>query len=133
MQKREQVLQTIFKHYIQAKWNGGSAAFELKRVETDRFYIPKLAPHQKEALTKAYENTLYHKISDESREPKPFDCFVFQQSLAYVVIAFGKRLTGFYLIPIWTWNEKTIGKTSVTESEISKWSDVEYVAIPKKR
>jgi len=133
MHKREQVFQTVFKHYVQAQWRNGSAAFELKRTETDRFYIPNLAPHQKEALTQAYEETLYHKISDDSREQKPFDCFVFQQSLAFVVIAFGKRLTGFYIIPIWEWNEKTQGKTSVTEHEVSKWEETEYVLIPKNK
>lgn len=132
MRKLESKLQIIFKHYIQSQWKNGSAAFELKRTETDRFYIPNLAPHQKGALTQAYNDTLYFKIPDDSIGAKPMDCFVLQQSLAYVVIGFGRRLTGFYLIPIWIWNEKTKDKTSVTEGEVSKWQDVEYVSIPKK-
>lgn len=118
---------------MQAKWNNGSAAFELKRTETDRFYIPNLATHQQQALTQAYEGTLYHKISDVSYEQKPMDCFVLQQALAYVVIGFGKKLTSFYLIPIWVWNEKTKGKTSITQSEVAHWEDVEHVVIPKKK
>ena len=130
--KKEAEMQVVFKHYVQALWNNGSAAFELKRTPTKRFYLPNLAPHQKAALTQAYENTLYFKIPDDSRCEKPFDCFVLQQALAYVVIGFGVRLTGFYLIPIWIWNEKVKGKKSVTKSEVSKWQDVEYIKIPKK-
>lgn len=132
MKKREAAFQTIFKHWVQSCWNNGSAAFELKRTETNRFYIPNLKEHQQFALNQAYDNTLYHKISDASFEQKPFDCFVLQNALAYVVIGFGGRLTGFYVIPIWVWNGKTKGKTSVTESEVSQWKDVEYVKIPSK-
>lgn len=132
MKKNEAAMQIIFKHYVQSMWDGGSAAFELKRTTTDRFYIPNLAEHQREALTQAYNDTLYFKIPDDSIGAKPMDCFVLQQSLAYVVIGFRKRLVGFYLIPIFVWNEKTKNKTSVTESEVSKWEDVEYVQIPKK-
>lgn len=133
MNKKEATFQTIFKHWLQAKWNNGSAAFELKRTETDRFYIPNLKEHQKQALIQAYKGTLYHKISDASYEQKPMDCFVLQQALAYVVIGFGVRLMGFYLIPIWVWNEKTKGKKSITQSEISLWPNVEYIQIPKKQ
>ena len=125
-------MQVIFKHYIQSQWKNGSAAFELKRTETNRFYIPNLAVHQKEALTQAYTDTLYFKIPDDSMGQKPMDCFVLQQSLAYVVLGFGKRLAGFYLIPIFTWNEKTKNKTSVTEDEVAKWPDVELIKIPSK-
>jgi hypothetical protein len=132
MKKLEAKFQIIFKHWVQSQWNNGSAAFELKRTETDRFYIPNLAKHQNDALTQAYEGSLYHKISDASYEQKPMDCFVLQQALAYVVIGFGRSLTGFYLIPIWVWNEKVKGKTSVTQAEVSRWKDVDYVKIPKK-
>jgi len=132
VKKLESQFQIIFKHWVQSQWNNGSAAFELKRTETDRFYIPNLATHQKQALTQAYEGTLYHKISDASYEQKPMDCFVLQQSLAYVVIGFGVRLTEFYLIPIWIWNEKVKGKTSVTKAEVSHWKEVESVKIPSK-
>lgn len=133
MKKLESQLQIIFKHWLQAHWNNGSAAFELKRTETDRFYIPNLAPHQKLALTQAYEGTLYHKIADAGMGQTPFDCVVLQQAIAYVVLGFGKKLAGFYLVPIWVWNEKTQGKKSVLETELSKWKDVEYVKIPKKK
>jgi hypothetical protein len=131
VKKREAAMQTIFKHWVQACWASGSAAFELKRTETDRFYIPDLAPHQREALTQAYEGTLYFKIPDDSIGQKPFDMFVLQQSLAYVVIGFGKRLTAFHIVPIWVWNEKTAGKKSVTRTEVENWPDVERVVIPR--
>lgn len=125
-------MQTVFKHWVQAQWSNGSAAFELKRTLTDRFYIPDLQEHQVVALRQAYSGTLYHKIADDSIGVKPFDCFVLQQSLAYVVIAFGTRLTEFFVIPIWVWDEKVAGKTSVTSSEVSHWPDVERVSIKKK-
>lgn len=126
-------MQIIVKHWLQSKWNNGSAAFELKRTETERFYIPDLQEHQLVALTQAYNGTLYFKIPDDSMGAKPFDAFVLQQSLAYVVIGFGKRLTEFFVIPIWVWNEKTPGRTSVTMTEVANWPDVERVKIPNKR
>jgi len=129
MQKREAQFQVLFKHWVQAKWKNGSAGFELKRTETDRFYIPNLAEHQQHALTQVYEGTLYFKIPDDSRSQKPMDCFVLQGALSYVVIAFGKRLTEFYMIPIWVWNKKIEGKTSVTKTEVATWEDVECVKI----
>lgn len=133
MNKKEATFQTIFKHWLQAKWNNGSAAFELKRTETDRFYIPNLKEHQVTALNQAYEGTLYHKIADAGMGQTPCDCIILQGALAFVVIGFGVRLTGFYVIPIWVWNEKTKGKKSITQSEVAHWNDVEYVAIPKKK
>lgn len=133
MRKLEAHFQTIFKHWVQSQWRDGSAAFELKRTETDKFYVSHLAPHQKLALTAAYEDRIYHKISDGTFSQNPFDCFVLQQSLAYVVIAFGKRLSGFYLIPIYTWNEKTKEKSSVTEGEVKRWEEIQYIKIPTAR
>lgn len=126
-------MQTVFKHWLQAKWNNGSAAFELKRTITDRFYIADLKEHQVTALRQAYAGTLYHKIADDSIGVKPFDCFVLQQSLAYVVIGFGARLTEFFVIPIWVWDEHTKEKKSVTASEVAKWPDVELVKITSSR
>lgn len=125
-------MQTVFKHWLQAKWNNGSAAFELKRTLTDRFYIPDLQEHQVAALRQVYSGTLYYKIPDDSIGAKPFDCFILQQSLAYVVIGFGARLTEFFVIPIWVWDDETAGKKSVTVSEVSHWPDVERVTIGKK-
>lgn len=122
-------MQTVFKHWLQAKWNNGSAAFELKRTLTDRFYIPDLQEHQVTALRQAYNGTLYYKIPDDSIGYKPFDCMLFQQALAYVVIGFGARLTEFFVIPIWVWDEHTKNKKSVTVSEVSHWPDVERVKI----
>jgi hypothetical protein len=131
--KKEAEMQVVFKHWIQAKWNNGSAAFELKRTLTNRFYIPNLQEHQVAALKQSFDATLYYKIPDDSRGTKPFDCFVLQQSMAYVVIGFGKSLTGWYIIPIWVWLEKSKKKTSVTSEEVAAWKDVEYVKIPKKQ
>jgi hypothetical protein len=129
MKKREAAMQTVFKHWLQAKWNNGSAAFELKRTLTDRFYIADLQEHQVVALRQAYKGTLYHKIADDSIGIKPFDCFILQGALAFVVIGFGARLTEFFVIPIWVWDEKTVGKKSVTSTEVANWPDVERVKL----
>lgn len=41
-----------------------------------------------------------YKIPDDSRSFKPFDGFFMRGELAYVGIAFGEKLTGFYLVPV---------------------------------
>ena len=133
MTKHEATFQILFKHWAQAHYTGGSAGFELKRTLTHRFYIPNIAPHQVVALNQAYNGTLYHKIADDSIGTKPFDCFILQNALAYVVIAFGPTIKEFFLIPIWVWNTKTKGKKSVTDDEVRKWKDVEVITVPKRK
>ena len=132
MNKLEAKFQIVFKHWVQTKWNGGSAAFELKRTTSDTLPVKSIAPHQLVALNQAFDGTLYYKMPDTGYGKKPMDCFVLQQSLAYLVIAFGKRLTEFYIIPIRTWNEQTKNRVSVTKTAVSLWDDVECVKIPKK-
>jgi len=128
----ESKFQTVFKHWVQKYWNNGSAAFELKRTTSDSIPVKNIAEHQLVALNQAFDGTLYYKIPDTGYGQKPFDTVVLQQSLAFLVIAFGKRLTDFYVIPITVWNEKTKGKTSVTKHAIEMWEDVEKITIPKK-
>lgn len=125
-------MQVIFKHWLQANWRNGSAAFELKRTTTDRFYIPDIKEHQINALRQSFDGTLYYKIPDDSYGVKPMDCFVLQGALAYIVIGFGARLTEFYLIPIHQWEQLTKGKTSITRTEVAHCEDVECVQITKK-
>jgi penicillin-binding protein-related factor A (putative recombinase) len=133
VQKLEAKFQIVFKHWVQTHWDGGSAAFELKRTTSDSLPTKSIAPHQLVALNQAFDDTLYHKIADVGYAKKPFDCFVLQQSLAYIVIAFGKRLTDFHIIPIKVWEENTQKRTSVTKHIVEMWDDVEVIKIPKRK
>lgn len=85
---KEVDFQTLFTKYARQNWSAGSAAFELKITKTGSLPFSRLEEHQVEALKKAKHKTLFHKISDMSLNAKPFDCFVLQDSLAYVVILF---------------------------------------------
>lgn len=124
-------MQTVFKHWLQAQWDGGSAAFELKRTITDRFYIPDLKQHQVLALSQARSGGLYYKIPDDSYGVKPFDCFIIKEAEAYVVIGFGSQLRDFVIIPIDTWLAHTTDKTSVVKSEVVGWPGVQVVPIKR--
>lgn len=126
-------MQVVFKHYLESQWDNGSVAFELKRTTTNRLPIKNVAPHQVRALLQAYEGTYYYKIPDDSIGAKPFDCFVLQQSLAYIVIGFGEKLKDFVLVPIYTWIQQTKKKKSVTREEVVRWEDVEVIPIPSRR
>ena len=127
MKKREAAMQTIFKHWLQANWQNGSAAFELKRTLTNRLPVRAVQEHQRDALVQAAERSLYYKIPDDSYGAKPFDCFILQGALSFIVVGFGSRLTGFYVIPIDIWLEQTEGRTSVTEEEVLWWRGVKHV------
>lgn len=105
MHKREAVFQTLFKRWLQARWKGGPAVFELKRTLTYRLPLKDVKPHQVAALTAARGNGLYYKIPDDSYGAKPFDCFFLKGVEAYVVVAFGPKLKQFHLIPIDSWNK----------------------------
>ena len=72
MQKREAKFQIWFKHYLQSKWLGKSAAFELKVSKTDRISYKAFLPHQLQSLLLAKKGMLYFKIGDDSQGYKPW-------------------------------------------------------------
>lgn len=109
--KREAAFQTLFKRWLTARWEGGSAVFELKRTLTDSIPFSALKDHQIDALKQATGGQLYYKIPDDSYGQKPFDCFVFKNAEAYVVIAFGKQLKSFHVIRIHDWLKKRDART----------------------
>ena len=109
MQKREAKFQIWFKHYLQSKWLGKSAAFELKVAKTDRISYKVFLPHQLQSLLLAKKGMLYFKIPDMSFSQLPFDCFVLKESEAYVVIKFR---SGVVMIDI----EKLLAKKCVSLS-----------------
>ena len=117
MHKREAKMQTVFKHYLQSdKYTGPSAAFELKRTLTDSLSFSEVEDHQEDSLDASLNQALYFKIPDDSIGAKPFDCFYLTNTLAYVVIGYGKRLKSFVFIPINAWKQekKTSKRRSLT-------------------
>lgn len=84
----ESDFQSLWTKYVRQNWSHGSAAFELKITKTGSLPFTRLEEHQAEALKKAKHKTLFHKISDMSINAKPFDGFILQDALAYVVVLF---------------------------------------------
>ena len=85
---KEKDFQTLWTKYVRAHWDKGTVAFELKICKTGSLSFDRVEEHQIEALKKSKHKILFHKISDMSLNAKPFDCFVLQDSLAYVVVLF---------------------------------------------
>lgn len=97
MAKREAAMQQIFGRWLQYAYKGPTAAFELKRTLTDSLAISEIKAHQSRALGQV-KTGFYYKIPDDTIAQKPFDCFWMKDVPAYVVIGYGKRLQGFYII-----------------------------------
>lgn len=114
MTKHEQKFQSLFKRWLQAGWTGQSAVFELKRTLTDTLPFSALKEHQIDGLLRAQGTGVYYKLSDETSSQKPFDCFFIRNAVGYVAIAYGPKLTSFYLIPINNWIKYT--KTAKAKS-----------------
>ena len=99
MNKREATFQSLFGRWLKAKrWTAGSANFELKRTLNHSIGLAQIKAHQTGSLV-AGQTGLYYKIPDDSRSSKPFDCSWWDGTPGYVVVAYGARLTGFYIIP----------------------------------
>lgn len=123
-------MQAAFSRWIQNRWTGGPAAFELKRVLNQSLPLSSLKEHQYLALRQVENNGIYHKIADGGFSQSPFDCFL-MKGQAFLVIAYGPKLTGFYLLPISVIERlKKIGTVSVSESLAKEFG--EYYAIPRK-
>lgn len=89
-----------------------SSAFELKVARGKKFYKRQLETHQERALKMVTTNNgVYHKISDQSINSKPFDSFLLKGD-GYVVIYFEESKM-WYFIHINTYIE--IKETSLTE------------------
>lgn len=99
MIKHEAAFQARFGRWLQYAYTGPSATFELKRTLTQSLPLAQIKDHQVLGLSQA-KTGLYHKISDESRSQKPFDCLFLRNAPGYVCIAYGTSLRGFYLIPV---------------------------------
>lgn len=107
-----------------------SAAFELKICKGKSLPFSAVKPHQLEGLLTVGRKLVY-KISDDSREQKPFDCFVMTECPGYVVIYFYKRGNkAFYMIEISEWlsYENISSRKSITEEECQRIGKVGTLA-----
>lgn len=118
MQKKEASFNTLFNSWLRNVYKK-TGAYELKQTPDDYISYSRLEKHQEDALLAVSNGTFVYKISDESIGFKPYDCFCFTNSPAFVVVLYQKSKT-FYLISINNWvyfrDEKSKRK-SLTETE----------------
>ncbi len=130
MVKLEAQMQAAFGRWVQNRWDKGSAAFELKRTTSRSLPISAIRGHQLQGLNQAAGRGSYFKIPDGGFSQSPYDCY-FLRGEAYVVIAYGPKLVGFYLIPIDVIELlKKREVVSITEKFAAEFG--EYHEIPKK-
>ena len=123
MQKKEANFQTIFNSWLRNKYKK-TGAYELKQTSKDSMPYTNLEEHQENWLSAVSNGTAVYKISDESSGHKPFDCFCFSNSPAFVVILYQQSKT-FYLIPINNfifYRDHKARRKSLTETEAKEIS-----------
>ncbi len=86
MVMKEKNMQTLFTKWLNKYGNTG--AYELKICKKKSMPFNKVEEHQVDALLKSRNKRYAYKISDMSIGRKPYDCFCFHKSNAYVVIMF---------------------------------------------
>lgn len=97
MRKLEQKFQTAFNLWLKHRWDEGPAAFELKRTTLRSLPLTAIKDHQIAALMQVSMARHIYKIPDDAYAQKPYDSYVLSGE-GYVVIAYGERLTGCYMI-----------------------------------
>ena len=97
MLKREAKFQSKFNEWLRTQFKR-TGAFELKET-LGPLPFSRVEEHQVNALKAVKEGTFVYKISDMSLGAKPFDCFSFSRSKAYVVVLYRTSRT-FYGIDI---------------------------------
>jgi len=128
MIKHEQKFTTAFKHWLENTDHiKGHAVFELKVALGHSLAFDAVQEHQLIALRKAKHGKFTWKISDDSIGIKPFDVFMYQESQAFLVIAFKQhgRIKKFWVIDIDAWLNiiSSAKKKSITEPELMMLSD----------
>ena len=106
----EAQFQTRFNKWVRYRYDGPTAAFELKVTKGSSLPFSAVQPHQVSALNLAKHKQLPYKIADVGRLQKPFDCFVLKGVPAYIVVLYNcndrqKKNTElvFYMIDIDAW------------------------------
>ncbi len=103
--------------------------FELKFCKGTSLPFSRLEDHQEKALLGASTaKGVYHKISDEARSQKPFDCFNLIGVPGYVVVMFWtpyKKKNVYYIfISEWIKMRKEADRKSMTEDMARKYCDI---------
>lgn len=88
---KERDLQTRFNAWLRNRWQGGSAAFELKICHEESMPFSEVKEHQVRNLQIAKHGSLAYKIPDVGMDQKPFDCIFLDKVPAYVAVMFHKR------------------------------------------
>jgi len=116
MIRLEKDFQTAFNRWARYRWDGGSAAFELKLARGSSLPFNALAPHQKVSLKLSKHSILIYKAPDLGNL-NPFDTFVMQEASAFIAVMFLPEQKVFYLIDIDVWcaEEETSSRKSLTE------------------
>jgi penicillin-binding protein-related factor A (putative recombinase) len=83
-------MQTLFSRWIQENPPTESAVFELKICKQKSLPYSRIEEHQLESLYNAKHSFSYHKLSDMSREKKPYDCYIVVGVKAFLVVWFYK-------------------------------------------
>ena len=86
-------MQSLFTSYLKKEYDGKSAAFELKIAKSNTLPFSRIEPHQIDALWRAKNERVVHKISDMSVGFKPWDCFILRNSDAFLVVMYYKPRT----------------------------------------
>lgn len=130
MIKREASFQSIFNRWLRREFlqgRSGGWAFELKQTQRDYLPFSAVEEHQLDALLAASHGGLVHKISDETRGYKPFDCFALAGAEAFVVIRYPDF---FCLIEVNEFEEeKLVSKRKSLTSERAKEIACEVVSL----
>lgn len=115
-------MQSLFSRWVRKNKNkfDKASAFELKITKTEKLYYKQVKSHQYHYLEESTKDGTYHKISDQSLDVKPYDCFLLKGD-AYVVLMFfkPKKKKIAYLIPIKNFNihREYSSKKFITEHE----------------
>lgn len=96
----EKNFQSLFTAWMRDNSPPCTSVFELKLEKGASIAFARLYDHQVEALRKAKNEGMYHKISDVASraagkegffrftKPKPFDCMFIRDARAYIVLLF---------------------------------------------
>jgi len=119
-------MQTMFGKHLLVNPPDKTEVYELKFCKGTSLPFGDVKEHQIEALLRAENAGIYHKITDQPwiqnraafTYKKPFDCFYVKEALAYVVVWFYRPRTKkiFIKIPIQAWlhEQNTCKRKSIT-------------------
>lgn len=96
---------TQFGKWVKHCYTGPSAGFELKFTKKNSVPFTEFTRQEQQIpSTRACKSSrgCYHKISDDSRGRKPFDCFVIKDAKGYFVIMYhqGRGSKEFIMIDV---------------------------------